>query len=163
MPHIQYGILCWGHKSSRIFNLQKRAMRLITNSKYNAHSEPLYKKLKCLTVPDTFTLKMLKFHYNIEKGTIPHYFVNMFKQTSAPPDHNTRFRHLAVKPTSKTTTGSDCLRYLLPETLLNTPSIIKEKVSTHSAQGFSNYIKQYFINKYADTCSIQNCYICNQS
>ena len=67
MPHIQYGILCWGHKSSRVFNLQKQAMRLITISKYNAHSEPSYKKLKCSTVPDIFTLKMLNFYYNIEK------------------------------------------------------------------------------------------------
>ena len=162
MPHIQYGILCWGHKSSRIYNLQKRAMRLITNSKYNAHSEPIYKKLKCLKVSDIFTLKTLKLHYNIEKRTVPHYFLDMFKSNETTTHHNTRFRHLALKPTSKTATAYNCLRYSLPETLSAIPFIIKEKVTTHSAQGFSNYIKHYFIKNYTDTCNILNCYICNQ-
>ena len=41
LPHLQYCILSWGFKSDRIFKLQKRAVRIITYSKYNAHTEPL--------------------------------------------------------------------------------------------------------------------------
>ena len=162
LPHIQYGILCWGYKIDRILKLQKRALRLITNSKYNAHSEPLLKTLKCLNVSDLFKLKILKFYYKLEKGTIPHYFQNMFITITSTHSYHTRFRHLPDLPQSITTTGSNCIRYTLPKYLLDTPACIKDKVATHSPQGFSNYIKQYLINQYSETCTIVNCYICNQ-
>ena len=161
LPHIQYGILCWGHKIERISKLQKRALRLITNSKYNAHSEPLLKKLHCLKACDLFKHKLLKFYYKIEKGTIPHYFQNMLTPTTLTHNYSTRFRHLTDLPTSKTATGSNCIRYALPKYLTATPICIKEKVSTHSPQGFSNYIKRHLINLYNETCAIENCYICN--
>ena len=38
LPHLQYGILTWGFNHNRLFKLQKRAMRIITCSKYNAHT-----------------------------------------------------------------------------------------------------------------------------
>ena len=45
LPHLQCCILSWGFKSDRLFKLQKRAVRIITCSKYNAHNEPLLKAL----------------------------------------------------------------------------------------------------------------------
>ena len=44
LPHLQYGILSWGFEYSRVFKLQKRAMRIISLSRYNAHTEPIFKK-----------------------------------------------------------------------------------------------------------------------
>ena len=41
LPYLNYCILCWGFKCSRVFALQKKAIRIITCSKYNAHTEPL--------------------------------------------------------------------------------------------------------------------------
>ena len=49
---LNYGILVWGQNYKRIFKLQKRVMRIITCSKYNAHSEPLFKELKLLKLED---------------------------------------------------------------------------------------------------------------
>ena len=40
------------------------------------------------------------------------------------------------------------------------PYRIIEKVNTHTKDGLINYAKKYFIEQYADTCSIDNCYIC---
>ena len=48
LPHLNYCILCWGFKSNRVFALQKKAVRIITCSKYNAHTEPLFKTVKLL-------------------------------------------------------------------------------------------------------------------
>ena len=42
---LNYGILVWGHNNNRVYKLQKRAVRIISCSKFNAHSEPLLKKL----------------------------------------------------------------------------------------------------------------------
>jgi len=63
LPHIQYSLLAWGNKSKRVFKLQKRAVRLITCSKYNAHTEPLFKSLNLLKLDDIMILKTLKFYY----------------------------------------------------------------------------------------------------
>ena len=48
MPHLSYGILAWGQCSflADVIKLQKRAVRIITNSSFNSHSEPLFKELK---------------------------------------------------------------------------------------------------------------------
>ena len=49
---LNYGILVWGQNYKRMFKLQKRVMRIITCSKYNAHSEPLFKELNLLKLDD---------------------------------------------------------------------------------------------------------------
>ena len=40
---MQYGLLLWVSKYSNVEKLQKRAIRLVTGSHYNAHTEPLFK------------------------------------------------------------------------------------------------------------------------
>ena len=50
IPHLNYGILTWGFISNRIMKIQKKAVRSITLSKYNAHTEPIFKTLKLLKI-----------------------------------------------------------------------------------------------------------------
>ena len=54
LSHINYGLLAWGHVQERIFKLQKKSVRIITCSKYNAHSMPIFKKLKMLKLEDIY-------------------------------------------------------------------------------------------------------------
>ena len=63
LPHINYTILIWGFKSSRISNPQERVVRMISCSKYNAHAEPLFKSFNFLKVEDISKFKALKFYY----------------------------------------------------------------------------------------------------
>ena len=44
--------------------LQKRAVPIITNSSYNAHTDPLFKKVDLLKVKDIFQLNVLKLYYS---------------------------------------------------------------------------------------------------
>ena len=46
--HLNYGLLVWGNKSDNIYKLQKKAIRIINLGKYNAHTEPLFKKNRIL-------------------------------------------------------------------------------------------------------------------
>ena len=48
LPIIYYGLLLWGPHCERLFLLQKRIMRVITNSKYIAHTDPIFKTLNLL-------------------------------------------------------------------------------------------------------------------
>ena len=50
LSHLQFGITCWGFEWERIFKLQKRVLRIMTNSKYNAHTDPIFKGLEILKV-----------------------------------------------------------------------------------------------------------------
>ena len=49
-----FSVLNWDFKANRITRLQKRVLRVISNSKYTAHDEPLSKPLNLLKVSDIF-------------------------------------------------------------------------------------------------------------
>ena len=72
--HISYCISIWGHSPGRIAKLQKKAVRIITNSKYNAHTEPLFKYFNLLNVQDLYILQILKLYYKAVNSILPKYF-----------------------------------------------------------------------------------------
>ena len=162
--HINYSILVWGFKSSRISKLQKRAVRMISCSKYNAHTEPLFKSLNLLKVEEIFKIKILKFYYKYSQKTLPLYFNEMFTKTSHQHNHGTRQQSAQIlyKYPTRTDIGGKCIRHLLPAIVNKTQSCITEKVSTHSFNGFSTYIKKHMISNYSEHCHIENCYICHK-
>ena len=49
LSSLNYGILVWGYNTDKLLKLQERAVRLISNSKFNAH--PL-KNLQILKIED---------------------------------------------------------------------------------------------------------------
>ena len=61
--HLNYGNLAWGIESNRLNKLQKRAIRIICLSKYNDHTEGLFKERKLLKFSDLVLLNSLKFFY----------------------------------------------------------------------------------------------------
>ena len=73
MSHIHYGLLLWGVKIENICKIQKKAIRIITNGHFTAHSEPLLKELNLLKIQDVFYLKLL-FYYNLSYTLLPSYF-----------------------------------------------------------------------------------------
>ena len=164
LPHINYSILVWGFKSSRISKLQKRAVRMISCNKYNAHTEPLFKSLNLLKVEDIFKIKILKFYYKYSQKTLPLYFNEMFTKTSDQHNHGTRQQSAQIlyKYPTRTDIGLKCIRHLLPEIVNKTKSCITEKVSTHSFNGFSTYIEKHMISNYSEHCHIENYYICHK-
>ena len=60
LPHMTYGILAWGLHTNTIHKIQKRAIRIIAASKYNAHTEPLFKQSNLLKACDICKLQELK-------------------------------------------------------------------------------------------------------
>ena len=52
--YINYGLLVWGIESSRIEVLQKKAIHLVTNNDYIAHTTPLFIQEGLLKVQDIF-------------------------------------------------------------------------------------------------------------
>ena len=63
LPHINYCLTTWGYHCHRLQKLQKTAIRIITLSKYNEHTAPLFKKLNLLIIKDILALQELKLYY----------------------------------------------------------------------------------------------------
>jgi hypothetical protein len=73
LPHLTYGVLLWGRGNTRLFTLQKKAVRIITNSKFNAHTNPIFKDLCFLKVVDIYNISVLKFYYLYCHNQLPFY------------------------------------------------------------------------------------------
>ena len=59
MPHFNYCHLVWGcniHEGHNLHLLQKKALRISTNSHFIAHSEPLCKRLRVVKVINMFEM-----------------------------------------------------------------------------------------------------------
>ena len=80
VPHLNYCILTWGSKilnDHKIHIMQKKALRIITDSDYIAHSEPICKELRLLKVTDMFQLTIRKFYFKLMNNLLPSYFNSM--------------------------------------------------------------------------------------
>ena len=154
LPHLNYNIMAWGFNTHRIMTLQKKTLRIITLSKYNAHAEPLFKQLNLLKMEDILILQQLKFYFKYVHNKLPTYFQqwNLI--------HNVDVHSQIATYRVNREFAKKCIRYNLPFIINNTINSVKDKLLTHSLKGFANYAKYTFIHAYEESCSIVNCYIC---
>ena len=162
LPHFYYCILAWGFNQKRILKLQKKAARLISNAKYNAHTDPLFKALSLLKIKDIFELQCAKFYFKFVNNQLPLYFENFFRRNDDIHRHNTRNRGELHLFHFNNSTTQNCIRFHIPNLINNLPDMIKNKIHTHSLSGFSHYLKSFMIGRYTSQCTIENCYICNR-
>ena len=161
LSRIHYCITCWGFEHKRIYQLQKKAIRLVCKTKYNAHTDPLFLKLNTLKVKDIFHIQCLKFFYNHENNNLPIYFKEFVVRNITGHTYNTRrrndFRSLNINRTSTERT----LRQALPKFIQNLPESILNSVNTHSLQTVKRKLKLLYLGSYQTNCSIRNCYVCS--
>ena len=164
LPHLTYGILIWGSNLSRLFKLQKRAVRIITNSSDNADTEPIFKSLNLLKIEDIYKATTLKFYYNYRNNLLPYYFQKFdILLRCEIHSYNTRGKYqVHTQKTKNKTIQKRSLRHNMSTFINNTTHLILDKIYTHSYNGYTLYIKQYYINSYSADCSIENCYICHR-
>ena len=179
--YINYAITSWGYGTIvRLSRLQKKAVRIITKSKYRSHSSPLFKKLKILKVEDTFKIASIRYYHKFVNNTLPEYFQN-FPFNSITPRRVQRERILTLRyrdsqenlptlnpiidyvPTLKPQARRR-LKHLIPQ-LVNKrylPDEARDKIITHGYYGFMDYFKNYIINNYEDSCREINCFVCRK-
>ena len=162
LPHLNYAVMVWGHKQHRLVKQQKKAVRVISKSKYNAHTEPIFKDLNMLKLSDIYILKSLIFYYNYKHQTLPQYMCDLYITSSYDVhSYQTRQRNQLRPSHTRMKRNENRLETFLPKLINKTANEIKEKINTHSLQGFKQYIKRWLINKYETVCLITNCYVCN--
>ena len=75
---------------NKIYFLQKRAVRTITNSEYRAHSAPLFSKLGILDIYQINTFQIAKFMYCYHNNLLPLFFFKLFFTNSQIHGYSTR-------------------------------------------------------------------------
>ena len=160
LHHIGYGITAWGFNINRISKLQKRSVRIICNAKYNAHTDPLFKKMNIIQASDLFQLNCMKIYHNNVNNKVPEYIKNMFHIRLH--GYNTRNRdRLPIQTNSSRSTKR--LKIFIPQLLQSLPCLITDKIMTHSLCGFSRYFKRYKIDNYKTSCIEPYCYVCGRN
>ena len=158
LPHINYCLLCWGYQSDNIFRLQKKIVRIITHSKYYAHTDPLFKELGLLKVKDLFAISQLKLYYTYINGNLPRYFQSISFNVNSHR-YNTRNTLLAL-PKIRHEFARKLLVYSIPVAMYNCVIDIKNKLYTHSLSIVMQLSKKIFLDNYETECSIPNCFSC---
>ena len=73
--HLLYAIQIWSCSRSgplnKIFRMQKAAIRIVTGTSDNSHTEPLFKKLQILPLPDLITFSKLQFMHRFSQKFLP--------------------------------------------------------------------------------------------
>jgi len=87
--HIIYAIHVYSSANdgllNSIFKKQKMALRIITNSRYNSHTEPLFKKLRILQFPQLCTYFKIQFMHSFKQEFLPVSFNPLTRGIKTPP------------------------------------------------------------------------------
>ena len=70
--------------------LQKRVIRIMNNSDFSAHTNPIFKVFHFLKFQDTKSLQISQFMFSICNNTLPLEFQDMFTLNNQIHSYNTR-------------------------------------------------------------------------
>jgi hypothetical protein len=81
-PYLVYGIELWGSSSqynmTTLLKLQKKTVRLICNVPFRTHSQPLFEKLRILTVQKLYQYQISLFMFRLNSNMCPFTVKMMF-------------------------------------------------------------------------------------
>ena len=160
LPYFKYCILASGvtiSNDNRLHLLQKKALRLISNSNYIAHTEPIYKKIRLLKLTEMFPIAVWKFYYKLMNNQPPEYFINWKPELPRVCPRNKIRSPVFHLPLIRHKFAENSLRYCLIKqlTMEKCSVLITSKVHTHS---FPCYTYQ----SYSDHCTVLQCYVCQK-
>ena len=142
LPHFHYCIPIWCTTYPThllpLFRMQKRLIRIITNTDFYEHTQPLFKELHTLKIFDINKLEIAVFMFKM---------INTENLTLRQPHHNYPTRthqHLRV-PLHNLTIFQHSLSYLGPKTWNALPDPIKSLPSLYS---FKKQLRKYILDQY---------------
>ena len=140
-PYLVYCISVWGSTYpsdlNRIFLLQKKVLRIISKSAFDAHTEPIFKQLKILKS------QIGKFMFSFKKGLLPDAFSEMFLLTNQIHHYNTRNSNSFYLFSCRTNIRQFAIRFQGPK-LFN--SFNTEIQNADSFSQFKSKLKTFLLN-----------------
>ena len=150
-PFISYGNIVWAstYKTSvnSIFLSQKKIVRSVTNSSWDAHSAPLFRNLELLSIYDVNTLQIGTFVFQFFNNLLPSSFNSFFITRSQIHSHQTRSVDLLHRQFFRTNLGQFSIRDRGPVVWNSFPATLRKHSSLAT---FKKYLKMYLILKAYD-------------
>lgn len=162
-PYISYALIAWGNATvsnlQRTIKLQKRAIRIVTNSAYNSHTEPLFKHCQIFNIKDLYEFQVSLFMYDFVNGKLPRSFDSVFCLNSdIQVSHLTRQSNLMYVPRCDSSYSSRLPFYSFP-VIWNKWTV---KTSSSTSKGhFRRQIKNLILSNYLDVVKCSN-HFCKQ-
>ena len=149
-PFLTYGLILWGNTYTTtlkpIVILQKKAVRIITFSKRDAHSSPLFSQLGLIKFMNLVSIHTALFMFQCHHTLLPKAFDNFFLSISSKHNFNTR---LASKSTYyinrvRTNYGKFNLHFSGPSIWNN----LDEELKSPSLHSFKQTMKKRYVSTY---------------
>ena len=149
LPYITYCNIVWGNcgstKTNSILILQKRALRLITNSHYRSHSDPLFSQLKTLKIHDIHTFQTAIFMYKYSRNQLPSVFDNFCIPNSNIHSYPTRRSSDYHLENPRIVLAQKSLKHHGPDVWNSLPDIIKQ---CDTISLFKKHLKDSILSQY---------------
>ena len=153
LPHFHYCLLLWESvikENHSLHLLQKKALPIITNSDYLAHTEPICKKLRIIKILDMFSVALWKLYYKLMSNKLPDFFTSM-KPVIPAVTERYEIRNLSFyTPIIKHKFAECSLHYWLIKQLNseNCLTLLTNKVNMNSFYSFKVFIKNRILSSY---------------
>jgi hypothetical protein len=169
-PHLIYGIQLWSCGNNALINklylCQKNALRIINNSTYNAHTEPLFKKCNILPLPLLIDFFHMQFMHLFLNGGLPALLMNMWQFHDQDEDDINNRRalrsHGSLRMPYPSMSSSDRFPlFIIPRKWSNFADVAIK--SCNKKNLFSTMLKKHYLNTLASTmvCSRLLCPACH--
>ena len=110
-------------------------------------------------VTDIIKLQQLKFYHRYINGSLPEYCSWLgIRENEVVHTHYSRNLHDIHVERVNTELARKSLRFSIVHVINNTPALIIDTIQSRSLQGFSSYVKNFFLSQYSSSC-IRNYYI----
>ena len=114
---------------SRIYKLQKRAVRVICNAPFLATSKPLFNQLQLLSIFELYQLRLAMFMYSCHKEILPSSLTRYFSFNYETHSYFTRSSNDFYIPFVRTTTSQNTIYYAGPKLWNSLPASLKSSCS----------------------------------
>ena len=149
-PFLTHGLISWGNTYSSttqpLFISQKRAMIVMTFSKFHEQSSPIFKHLNIVKLPDLVFLNIVVFMYKFHNRRLPSVFDTFFTQVNKRHNYNTRSASntFYTLPKVRTNYGIFNIRFKGPKVW----NSISENLKTLSISNFKKSVKSDLVKDY---------------
>ena len=165
LPHFHYCLLLWGSsikENHPLHLLQKKAVRIIDNSHYIAHTEPICKVHRLLKLPDMFSIALWKFYHKLMNNKLPECFSTIKPKLPEIIEHYEIRNPVFHLPAIKHKFAENLLQYCLIKQINEEHcfSMMSDKVQRTSFYSFKVFLKHRVLDTYRSTCEIAECKAC---
>ena len=147
-PHLTYGCILWGNTYKKylhkIIILQKKSIRILCHTKYNAPTGPLYKLLQIPKFTDIYKILICQFMFQLNTNTAPPPLLHMMRKNRDVHNRETRHRDNFVLGRYRNNKVQQSYLAIGPRLWNNLP----QNVTCGSYRLFRIKIKKYYIDFY---------------